>query len=340
MTVRSQLEQRERDFLSPFAALACESRGRERPEPEPEFRTVYQRDGDRILHTKAFRRLERKTQVFLAPEDDHHRNRLTHTLEVAQIARSVARALFLNEDLTEAIALGHDLGHTPFGHAGEAALQEVGDPEFSHADQSVRLVEKLESTRHGRGLNLTFEVRDGIANHSRGKAILLGTKERSAYTLEGDIVSVCDAVAYINHDIDDAVRGKVLSLDDLPAEALRVAGRTSSERINRMVGALVAASGEGRIAMEEEVRQATVELRTWMYRYLYPSDAIHREILKAKKILRELYLHLLENPVEGSTDGDPEDSLERRTLDFTAGMTDQFALQLYRRFFFPNSWQT
>lgn len=338
MTVREQLERREREVLSPHAALAAKSKGRDRPEAEHEYRTAFQRDRDRIVHTKAFRRLKRKTQVFLAPEDDHYRTRLTHTLEVAQIARTVTRALFLNEDLAEAIALGHDLGHTPFGHAGESVLNEVFEPGFHHAEQSVRLVEKLESASHGVGLNLTVEVRDGIGNHSRGKAILFGSDGTRSSTLEGDIVSVCDAVAYVNHDIDDAMRGGVITLQDLPCDAVRVLGRNSSERINAMVGALIRCSGGGTIAMEEEVRQATVELRRYLYENLYPCEVIHREIEKARKVIRDLYYHLLENPPGNPDSTGEDDSPERRTVDMVAGMTDQYALQLYRKLFFPQAW--
>lgn len=336
-TIRERLEQRERDTLGPHAMLACATRGRVRPAVEHDYRTAFQRDRDRIIHTKAFRRLKRKTQVFLAPEHDHYRTRLTHTLEVSQIARTVARALFLNEDLAEAIALGHDLGHTPFGHAGETALRKVYDPAFHHAKQSLRVVEHVESTRHGRGLNLTFEVRDGIANHSKGKAILFGATEPMAATLEGDVVSVCDAVAYINHDIEDAVRGGLIGIDDLPADALQVVGNTSSERIGKMTTALIEGSRQDCIAMEEEVRQATVAIRDFLYAELYPCKAIHQEISKAKRMVCDLYAHLLENPMESSAD-DADDPVERRTADFIAGMTDNFALDLYRRIFLPHSW--
>lgn len=337
-TIREQIEERELQTLSPFAAPACRSRGRARPEPEHDYRTAYQRDRDRILHTKAFRRLKRKTQVFFAPAGDHFRTRLTHTLEVAQIARTAARALFLNEDLTEAIALGHDLGHTPFGHAGEAVLNEIYAPGFHHAEQSLRIVDRLESTRHGQGLNLTFEVRDGIRNHSQGKTVLTGREGRWAATLEGDLVSVCDAVAYINHDIDDAVRGQLITLDDLPRAAVKVLGSSSSERINSMVCALIEGSQEGRIGMTEPVRCATWELRSFLYANVYPCPRISREIAKGKKIVRELYYYLLEHPEQEILDAHPEESVERRTVDFVAGMTDQYALKLYRLHFFPESW--
>ncbi|MBN2310706.1 MAG: deoxyguanosinetriphosphate triphosphohydrolase, partial [Candidatus Hydrogenedentes bacterium] len=233
---------------------------------------------------------------------------------------------------------GHDLGHTPFGHAGETALNEVYAPGFHHAEQSLRLVDRLESTRHGPGLNLTFEVRDGIRNHSKGKAILAGQPVKSACTLEGDIVSVCDAIAYISHDIDDAIRGGLITPDDLPRDAVRVVGTTASERIDRMVGGLVHGSRDGAIAMEDEVREATVALRAFLYESLYPGEAIHREITKAKKLLVDLYAHLLEHPTPDSAAGSPEDSLERRTVDFVAGMTDQYAFHLYRRIFMPSAW--
>ncbi|MBI5091545.1 MAG: deoxyguanosinetriphosphate triphosphohydrolase [Candidatus Hydrogenedentes bacterium] len=336
-TVREQLEERERRTLRPHAMLVSNSKGRLRPEPEHEYRTAFQRDRDRILHTKAFRRLKHKTQVFLAPEGDHYRTRLTHTLEVSQIARSVGRALMLNEDLIEAIALGHDLGHTPFGHAGEAVLNEVYEPGFLHYEQSLRVVDKLEATRHGRGLNLTFEVRDGILHHSKGKSILLGRESEHASTLEGDVVSVSDAIAYINHDIDDAIRAGVIFMSDLPQAAVRQLGATPSERINTMVVGLIKGSSESAIGMEREALEATNELRAYMYNTVYPCEAIGREIAKAKKLLRELYFHLLEHPADGSDDGDPSDSLERRTVDFVAGMTDQFALQLYQRIFLPST---
>ena len=219
MTLREQFEQRERQTLAPYAAFAAESRGRQRFEAEHDHRTAYQRDRDRILHSKSFRRLKHKTQVFLAPEGDHYRTRLTHTLEAAQIARTVARALFVNEDLTEAIALGHDLGHTPFGHAGESVLNEKYAEGFRHAEQSLRVVDVLEVSSHGAGLNLTYEVRDGILNHSKGRDVLAGKSGQRASTLEGMIVSVCDAVAYINHDIDDAVRAGLIAVNDLPKAA-------------------------------------------------------------------------------------------------------------------------
>lgn len=337
--VRQRLEERERSNLSPRAALVAESKGRRVPEEEDPYRTAFQRDRDRILHTKAFRRLKRKTQVFLAPLGDHYRTRLTHTLEVSQIARTVARALFLNEDLAEAIALGHDLGHTPFGHAGETVLNEVCSQGFIHAEQSLRVVEKLESRQGGPGLNLTFEVRDGIRHHSTGKVILRGVPAESPQTLEGQIVSVCDAIAYINHDVDDALRARIITLDDLPREAIACLGETSSARIDRMVVALIEGSTEERIGLIADVREAMNVLRKYLYTELYPCPAINTEIAKARNMLRNLYVHLLEHPIEESQDGDPGDSLERRTVDFVAGMTDDYALQLHDKLLLPAPWK-
>jgi len=337
-TVREQLEARERKILSPYALCSADSRGRAVAEEEDPYRTVFQRDRDRILHTKAFRRLKRKTQVFLSPQGDHYRTRLTHTLEVAQIARTVTRALFLNEDLSEAIALGHDLGHTPFGHAGEAVLNEVYEPGFHHFEQSLRVVETLEKRHAGRGLNLTWEVRDGILHHSRGKAILHGLPTEGPNTLEGGIVSICDAIAYINHDIDDAVRGGVITLNDLPQDAIQVVGASGSARIDRMVVGFIEGSAEGRLGIVPEVLEAMNALRGYLYREVYPAERIESEVRKAKRILRELYYHLLEHPVPEILEGHPEDSLERRTVDFVAGMTDEFALRLFNELLLPDGW--
>ena len=336
--VRAKLEAREASTLSPHATLSAQSRGREVQEKEDDYRTAFQRDRDRILHTKAFRRLKRKTQVFLAPTGDHFRTRLTHTLEVAQISRTVSRALFINEDLTEAISLGHDLGHTPFGHAGEAVLNEVYEPGFFHFEQSLRVVEKLEKRRHGSGLNLTHEVRDGILYHSKGKAVLQGRASEGPNTMEGAVVSVCDAIAYINHDIDDAIRAGVIALEDLPQDAIKVLGRHTSQRIDRMVVGLIQGSENGKLGFLPEVLEAMNALRDYMYSQVYPCDAIDREIRKAKKLLRGLYYHLLESPVSEIVEADPADSLERRTVDFVAGMTDDFALELFQQVYVPKPW--
>ncbi len=339
MTLREQFEQRERDFLTPCASLACNAT-RAHAEPEHDYRTAFQRDRDRIIHCKSFRRLKRKTQVFLAPEGDHYRTRLTHTLEAAQIARTVARALFLNEDLTEAIALGHDLGHTPFGHAGEMVLNEAYPPGFRHAMQSLRVVEKLESTSDGPGLNLTGEVRDGIRHHSKGANILSGRAGEKARTLEGQIVSACDAIAYVSHDVDDAIRANVITVDDLPQAANTVLGRTTSRRINTMTVALIEGSQQGDIGMRPDVLDATNTLRSFLYSEVYPCKAINKEIRKAKRLLRAMYDHLVEYPTAEILAADPADSIERRTVDFLASMTDQYALNLYAQLFFPAGWQS
>ncbi len=336
MTIREQLESRERSTLCSQAALVAESRGRATPEPPDPYRTDFQRDRDRILHTKAFRRLKRKTQVFIAPRGDHFRTRLTHTLEVAQIARTVARALFLNEDLVEAIALGHDLGHTPFGHAGERVLNEVLPEGFHHAEQSLRVVDKLEHRTHGRGLNLTQEVRQGILFHSHGKdALLQGQPCDSTITVEACVVSICDAIAYISHDIDDALRARVILLQDLPAEAAEVLGATASERIEHMVTGVLEAWHDGRLGIVPEIRSAMNALRGFLYGRVYPSEEIDTEVRRARNILRALFDCLLEHPPEEVLQADPEDSLERRVVDFVAGMTDEYALQLYERLFLP-----
>ena len=338
-TVREQLEARERATLSAHAALAATSRGRAIPEEEDPYRTAFQRDRDRILHTKSFRRLKRKTQVFLAPRGDHYRTRLTHTLEVAQIARTVARALFLNEDLTEAIALGHDLGHTPFGHAGERVLDDLYAPGFQHAEQSLRVVDVLEQRTGARGLNLTHEVRDGILYHSKGKAILECKIPEPPPTLEAMVVSLCDAIAYISHDIDDALRARVIVPGDLPSDAVAVLGDSTSQRIDGMVVGLIEGSRDGSIAPLPEVREAMQTLRTYLYAEVYPSDAIRLEILKAEGVLRELYRQLLDHPTEDILAADPADSLERRVVDFAAGMTDEFALHLYEELLLPAPWR-
>jgi dGTPase len=340
-SIRERLEEREAQSLHPHAAFAAQSRGRDVAEEEHPFRTAFQRDRDRILHTKAFRRLKRKTQVFLAPLGDHYRTRLTHTLEVAQVARTVARALFLNEDLTEAIALGHDLGHTPFGHAGERVLDAVFEPGFRHYEQSLRVVEKLEQRSPGtRGLNLTWEVRDGIRWHSHGKSLLYGREPEGPSTLEGRVVSICDAIAYVNHDIDDALRAGLITPDSLPSEAASLLGTTTSARLNGMISGIIEASRGGSIAMQPGVREATVELRDFLYRDVYPCPAIDREIRKAEGVLRALYMDLLERPTEEILNGCPGDSIERRTVDFVAGMTDEFAMDLYRRRLLPRPWAT
>lgn len=338
MSIREQLEQRERQLLRAEATLAAESRGRLVPEDEDPYRTVFQRDRDRILHTKAFRRLKRKTQVFLAPAGDHYRTRLTHTLEVSQIARTAARALFLNEDLVEAIAMGHDLGHTPFGHAGETVLNEHYAPGFRHYEQSLRVVDCLEKRHRSIGLNLTVETREGIVNHSRGKALIYDEPVPVPMTLEALVVSVSDAIAYINHDIDDAMSAGLISIQDLPADAVACLGSEPSERIDRMVVGLIEGSRGGSVGITPDVRSAMRELRDYLYRELYPCEAIESEIRKARRLVLELYSFLLAHPTEDILNEHTEDNLERRVVDFVAGMTDEYAMRLHNRLFLPRSW--
>jgi dGTPase len=338
VTVREEIESREAAFLRPCATRSADSRGRIEAEPEDPWRTRFQRDRDRILHTKAFRRLKRKTQVFLAPKGDHYRTRLTHTLEVSQIARTVARALFLNEDLAEAIALGHDLGHTPFGHAGERVLDCFSETGFHHADQSLRVVDLLEKRSEGRGLNLTYEVRDGIQHHSRGKALLQGGKVDAPSTFEGVIVSICDAIAYISHDIDDALRARIITIDDLPAAAVRVLGTGTSGRIDTMVTGLIEESSGGEPGVRPDVLDAMNTLRDYLYNTLYPSPPIHDEIRRAEDMLEKLCNYLSEYPPDDLPLALPGDSPNRRITDFVAGMTDEFALALYRDLLMPARW--
>ncbi|MBQ4054958.1 MAG: deoxyguanosinetriphosphate triphosphohydrolase [Clostridia bacterium] len=327
MTVRQMLYEREKSTLSPYATLSSETKGRDIYVEPCTLRTEFQRDRDRITHSKAFRRLMHKTQVFLSPEADHYRTRLTHTLEVAQIGRTIARALRLNEDLCEAIGLGHDLGHTPFGHAGERTLRECYSPDFSHNAQSLRVVEKLES------LNLTVEVRDGILNH------VWGTKPM---TPEGWIIQFADRIAYINHDIDDAVRAGVMKESDIPEEILRVVGYNHSDRINTMVTSVIRASGDGReIKMEPHVLQAMLALHRLMFELVYHNPVAKGEEGKAGEMITMLYNYMLENPEKL-----PEEysmiamgeGIERAAADFISGMTDRYAISIYKEFFIPESW--
>ena len=331
--VREIFYERERMTLSPRAFLCENTRGREKPIRECVNRTEFQRDRDRILHCKSFRRLMHKTQVFLFPVDEHYRTRLTHTLEVTQIARIIARALMLNEDLCEAAALGHDLGHTPFGHCGETVMQMCCDPAFTHYKQSLRVVEKLEND--GEGLNLTWEVRDAIVNHSG---------DHLASTLEGVIVKYADRIAYINHDIDDSVRAGILTPDDIPKEIRKVLGGGHSERINCMVSSIIEGSRDSdTIRMTEEIGQATHELRTFLFERVYYNPAAKREEHKAMELLRSLYEYYTRYPMKM-----PE--LYRRNLetegtgrcvcDYISGMTDRYAIDLYRELFVPRVWVT
>jgi dGTPase len=329
-TPRERTEQIEAETLSPQAVLAAGSKGRERSEPQDALRTCFQRDRDRILHSKAFRRLKHKTQVFLVPEGDHYRVRLTHTLEVAQIARTAARALRLNEDLTEAIALGHDLGHTPFGHLGEQALTPFLGRPFRHSEQSLRVVDHLEDD--GRGLNLTWEVRDGIVHHPWSMP--------PPSTLEAQIVRFADRIAYINHDIDDAERAGVLDPDELPADAIEVLGPTHAARIDRLVTDLVDQSTDRpEIRLSGPVFHALDALRDFMFAEVYLRAGAREEHEKATKLLRELFRHYLEHPDELPPEYHraPGD-LPTRVADFIAGMTDRYALSTYERLFLPRGW--
>lgn len=332
LSIREKLEELEKQTLHPWACLSAASRGRMRAEAPHPLRTSFQRDRDRIIHSKSFRRLKHKTQVFLAPFGDHYRTRLTHTLEVSQLARTIARSLRLNEDLTEAIALGHDLGHTPFGHAGEETLASLLPGGFTHYEQSLRVVDKLEYD--GKGLNLTFEVRDGILKHSKGRGVILSSRKADMpLTLEGQVVRISDVIAYVNHDIDDALRAGVIKERDIPAELVRYLGRWPATRIDRMVMDVVRetlACDLERIAVSQEMMEAIGKLRDFLYERVYTSPYARAEIEKARKILVELFAMILKNPdpyVKPYPEGDP---LERRVADFIAGMTDHYALSLYR----------
>jgi dGTPase len=345
MNIRERIEEDERRILSPFAQLSSTSKGRARPEPPDEMRPVFQHDRDKIVHCKAFRRLAGKTQVFLAPEGDHYRTRITHTLEVAQFARSVTRFLGLNETLTEAIVMGHDLGHTPFGHAGEKVLARLLPDGFHHVKQSLRVVDQLE--RDGAGLNLTAEVRDGILKHSKGKgAIFSDNPNLTAMTLEGQIVRIADIAAYVNHDLDDAIRGGLVADGELPDEVRRVLGATHSQRIRTMIEDLVASSRfeeKRMIRMSEPVLQALYTLRDFLYERVYESKGVREEFAKAQRILAELWEHFHEHADEfrarywlkGTRE---EEGLERAIGDFLCGMTDRYAMRLYQELRLPRPW--
>ena len=329
MNVRQSSEAFEEKFLSENAMLSRNSKGRERFEEECELRTVFQRDRDRIIHSKAFRRLKHKTQVFLSPESDHYRTRLTHTLEVSQIARTIARAMRLNEDLTEAIALGHDLGHTPFGHAGERALNELYG-NFTHYEQSRRVCEKLENG--GMGLNLTFEVLDGILHH---------TKDEWAATDEGKIVRVSDRIAYINHDIDDAVRGGIISHNDLPSEIVEVLGDTKSRRINTLVTSVINNSNTD-ISMDSEVAMAYEKLHSFLFDAVYRNPAAKSEETKVLGIVEGLFNHFIKNPDKLSDEYKricENEGIERAVTDYIAGMTDHYAVTAYSDIYVPKFWK-
>ncbi|MBE6955928.1 MAG: deoxyguanosinetriphosphate triphosphohydrolase [Ruminococcaceae bacterium] len=331
MRLREQTEQRELTLLSPRACAAVKSKGRQRDEGECDVRTCFQRDVDRIVYCKAFRRLKHKTQVFLQPEGDHYRTRMTHTLEVSRIARTMARALGLNEDLTEAIALGHDLGHTPFGHAGERLLDAVMPGGFAHYQQSVRVVERLE--KNGEGLNLTWEVRNGILCHTKGQP---------AATLEGQVVRLADHIAYINHDIEDALRGGIIYPMDIPLEISNVLGFTHGERINRLVADTIEASrDQDTIRQTDEVGEAMLALKDFMFASVYTNPLAKGEEGKAQEMLRMLFGYYCENPDELPSDFQDirmEEGVERAVCDYVAGMTDPFAVQKFEELFIPMGW--
>lgn len=344
MKIRESIEKREMETLSPYACLSMNSQGRIITSQPCSIRTVFQHDRDRILHSKSFRRLKYKTQVFLSPEGDHYRTRLTHTLEVSQVARTIARALRLNEDLTEAIALGHDLGHTPFGHAGEQVLNELVPGGFRHVKQSLRVVEVLE--KDGQGLNLTLEVCDGILKHSKGRGGLLAPNpESAALTLEGQVVRLADIIAYVSHDLDDAIRGGVITEQDVPKEISTVVGLKHSRRIDKMVRNLIEESLKedgAKIQISDEMDEAIRALRSWLFEHVYRINCVHEDFEKASHLLRELFLYFIDNEDIFLLHGGRRlngDSLEVSVADFIAGMTDRFALALYSRLFLPQPWK-
>lgn len=352
-SIKKQLEEREDLILSPYAAINSKSLGRMITEEEDlcDIRLPYQRDRDRIIHSKTFRRLKHKTQVFLAPTGDHYRTRLTHVLEVSQIARTISSALCLNEGLTEAIALGHDLGHTPFGHAGEATLNEMHPGGFRHFIHSLRVVDFLENK--GRGLNLTFEVRNGIVRHSKGRGdIIPDRKSELAVTLEGQVVRLADIIAYVNHDLDDALRAGILKEGDLPARIRKIVGERHSLRIGTMVRDLIVetlTADDGELHISNEMLSALTDLRTFLYDNVYRFHRVHQEFEKAQRIIRELYGYFLENGLL-VRDGDvwvvkeecrswpDEKTAHRKVCDYIAGMTDRYALGVYEFVFLPHPW--
>lgn len=334
MNIREEQEKREHLILSPYASFSDESRGRDREEEPCPMRTIYQRDRDRIIHCKAFRRLKHKTQVFLAPEGDHYRTRLTHTLEVAQIARSIARALNLNEDLTEAIALGHDLGHTPFGHAGERTLNSLCPMGFAHYRQSIRVVEFLE--KDGQGLNLTWEVRDGIVNHRTSG---------NPSTLEGKAVRLSDKIAYINHDIDDGIRAGILKESDIPFEYTDILGNSTKERLNTIISDIIVNSiGKNDLVMSDTVHKAMTDLRKFMFESLYLNPTAKSEEAKADKLITELYRYYVAN-IDKLPDtykrfiAEFGERPEQVVCDYIAGMSDQYSISKFQEIFVPKAWK-
>ena len=329
MNIREKFENKEAGFLSEKACLSAKTKGRIILEPKCDLRTDFQRDRDRIIHSNSFRRLKHKTQVFLSPEGDHYRTRLTHTLEVSQVARAIANGLLLNADLTEAIALGHDLGHTPFGHAGERALDKVVPGGFRHYDQSLRVVDKLE--KGGKGLNLTYEVRDGIVCHTRGK---------EAFTLEGRIVKLADKIAYINHDIDDATRAGVMCEEDIPLEIRKALGFSKSDRINTMVKNVVENSVDT-IEFSPDIQQPFDELHAFMFDKVYTNPVCKGEETKAMDVIIRLYDYLLEKPEkipEAYNYIIEQEGVHQAACDYIAGMSDRYLVSVYKNIFIPDSW--
>ena len=333
MTIRERIEQQEHEILSPLASFADRSRGRAVPEPERESRTCFQRDTDRIIHAKSFRRLLHKTQVFQQPEGAPYRTRMTHTLEVSRVARTIARALRLNEDLTEAIVMGHDLGHTPFGHAGEVALSEVTGRPFLHNEQSLRVVDLLE--KDGAGLNLTYETRMGILGHSWSAP--------APDSMEGHVIRFADRIAYINHDIDDAMRAGILTEDDIPKEISGILGHSHSERINTLVEDLITQTGiSNHLHMRPKVSEAMHALREFMFERVYRNPVAKGEESKARDILKSLYEYYMRHPEQLPENFRPQldfDGIERVVCDYIAGMTDKFAIYKYEETFIPSGWQ-
>ena len=333
MTIRERIERQEHEILSPLASFADQSRGRANPEAERDSRTCFQRDTDRIIHSKAFRRLMHKTQVFLQPEGDHYRTRMTHTLEVSRIARAISVGLRLNEDLTEAIAMGHDLGHTPFGHAGEIALSEVTGKPFRHNEQSLRVVDILE--KDGAGLSLTYETRMGILGHS--------WSADPPDFMEGHVIRFADRIAYINHDIDDAMRAGILCESDIPKEISGILGHSHSERINTLVEELITQTGiSNTLRMRPKVAEAMDALRTFMFEKVYRNPVAKGEESKARDILKSLYEHYMRHPEQLPENFRPQldfDGIERVVCDYIACMTDKYAIYQYEQIFIPSGWQ-
>jgi dGTPase len=343
MNIRNRLEKKEELILSPFAQKSNKTKGRIKEEAECDIRPAFQHDRDRIIHSKSFRRLKHKTQVFLSPAGDHYRTRLTHTLEVSQIARTIAKALFLNEDLVEAIALGHDLGHTPFGHAGEDVLNEIHKGGFRHYEQSLRVVDLLE--KEGEGLNLTFEVRDGILKHSKGKGEIISKSETDKpATREAEVVRASDIIAYINHDIDDAIRGNVITKEDLPEDSRKFLGSTTSDRIDSMVRGVIGETlqqDDLSISLGKELGHHMVKLRTFLYEMVYDSHIVHDDFVKCSRIIKDLYFYFLNNPdafLAETGRNDFYDEPAECVCDFIAGMSDRYAFSLFEKFFLPLPW--